>query len=144
MLQRQVDRLESYPEMSERIRQHIVESQEQARRLEELLAQFNTSHSSFKDTVASIMGNVAALAHSATSDEVIKNTFANYAFEHFEIAADKSLLSLTDTVGQSAAKSVLNQSLREEVAMAEWIDQHIGPTTLRFVQLSAAGVKAKV
>jgi ferritin-like metal-binding protein YciE len=32
LLERQIGRLENYPEMSARMRQHIAESQEQARR----------------------------------------------------------------------------------------------------------------
>jgi ferritin-like metal-binding protein YciE len=44
LLERQVGRLESYPEMADRIRRHNQESQEQARRLEELLAHYDTSH----------------------------------------------------------------------------------------------------
>src|SRR3954454_4779445 len=85
LLERQLGRLENYPAMAERMSRHLEESKEQARRLEELLSQFDTSHSSLKDTVMSFIGNMAALAHVPAPDEVLKNTFANYAFEHFEI-----------------------------------------------------------
>jgi len=54
-----------------------------------LLGEFGTRESGIKDTVMSFMGNMAALAHTAAADEVVKNTFANFAFEHFEIAAYK-------------------------------------------------------
>ena len=37
LLSRQVERLENYPEMEARMRQHIEESRSQAQRLEELL-----------------------------------------------------------------------------------------------------------
>ena len=42
----------------------------------------------------------AALGHASASDEVIKNTFANYAFEHYEIASYQSLLVVADVAGQ--------------------------------------------
>ena len=144
LLERQVGRLENYPEMAERMRKHIAESQEQARRLEELLSGLGSSHSSLKDTAMSVLGNLMALGHTPASDEVLKNTLANFAFEHYEIAAYKSLLTLADAAGHSAAKMALQTSLREEEAMAQWIDQHIAPTTLRFVERSAAGQKAGV
>lgn len=70
------------------------ESQEQARRLEELLSHFGTTESGLKDTMMSFMRNIAAMPHEPTRDGVIKNTFADFAFEHFEIAAYKSLLTL--------------------------------------------------
>ncbi len=144
LLERQVGRLENYPEMSDRMRQHITESNEQARRIEELLSSHGTSHSTMKDTVTSLMGNLAAIGHSAAPDEVLKNTIANFAFEHYEIASYLSLLTLADAVGQDRAKLALNESLREEQRMAQWIQDHIGPTVLRYVERSAAGQTAGV
>jgi len=144
LLERQVGRLENYPEMSARMRQHIAESQQQARRIEELLSALGTSHSALKDTVTSFMGNMAALGHTVAPDEVLKNTMANFAFEHFEIASYLSLLTLAEATGHDRAKLALNESLREEEQMAQWIQDHIGPTTLRYVERSAAGQTAGV
>jgi ferritin-like metal-binding protein YciE len=144
LLERQVGRLENYPEMSERMRKHIEESKEQARRIDDLLSGLGTSASGFKDTMMSFVGNMAALGHTIASDEVIKNTFANYAFEHYEIASYRALLVLADAVGHAPAASALQQSLREEEAMAQWIADHIKPTTLRFLERSAAGQTAGV
>ncbi len=144
LLERQIGRLENYPEMVERMRQHVVESQEQARRIEELLSGLGTSHSAVKDTVTSLMGNLAALGHTIAPDEVLKNTLANFAFEHYEIASYVSLLTLAEATGHERAKVALNQSLREEEQMAQWIHDHIGPTTLRYVERTAAGLKAGV
>jgi ferritin-like metal-binding protein YciE len=144
LLERQVERLENYPEMASRMRDHINESKEQASRLEELLAALDTSHSAVKDTMMSIVGNLAALMHAPAPDEVIKNTFANYAFEHYEIAAYKSLLTLAELTGDEPAAAILHQSLREEEAMAHWIDTHIVDTTRTFAALSQAGETAGI
>lgn len=142
LLERQVERLQNYPAMEARMREHIQESQAQARRLEELLQGLGSSHSGFKDTVMSVVGNMAALGHMPAPDEVIKNSFANYAFEHFEIASYKSLITLADAVGHSGALSALQESLREEEAMAEWIDSHLAETTLTFLRRSMNGETA--
>src|SRR4051812_44513489 len=144
LLERQVGRLENYPEMRERMRLHIEESKEQARRLEELLSSLGTSESTLKDTMMSLAGNVMAIGHSTATDEVVKNTFANFAFEHYEIAAYKSLLVLAASISHSAGKSLLETSLKEEQAMADWIEQQIGATTLRYVERTAAGETAGV
>ena len=144
LLERQVGRLENYPEMSARMRQHIAESNEQVRRIEDLLSSLGTSHSTVKDTVTSLMGNLAALGHSTASDEVLKNTLANFAFENYEIASYLSLLTLAEATGHDRAKLALNESLREEQQMAQWIQEHIGPTVLRFVERTAAGQTAGV
>jgi ferritin-like metal-binding protein YciE len=142
LLSRQVDRLENYPEMEARMRQHIEESRSQAQRLEELLSSLDSSHSAVKDAALSLAGNMAALMHTVAPDEVVKNSFANYAFEHFEIAAYKSLLVLAEALGRGSDEAVLKRSLAEELDMAQWIDLHLADTTLRFLQRSEAGLKA--
>jgi ferritin-like metal-binding protein YciE len=70
---------------------------------------------------------------SLTGDEILKNTFANNAFEHFEIAAYKSLLTLCGPAGASNARGLLEQSLKEEEAMAAWVDQSIGKITMEYL-----------
>jgi ferritin-like metal-binding protein YciE len=144
LLERQVGRLENYPEMVQRMREHIEESKEQARRIEELLSGLGTSHSSFKDMVTSFMGNMAAIGHAIAGDEVLKNTLANFAFEHYEIATYRSLLVMADVVGHRQAETALMQSLKEEEAMANWIADHISPTVQRYMQRYEAGQTAGV
>lgn len=142
LLERQIGRLENYPAMRERMEAHVKESQAQAARLEELLGTYGTSHSSLKDAAMSLMGNLAALAHTPAPDEVVKNSFANFAFEHFEIAAYKSLLTLADLIGNDQATGLLKQSLAEEEAMARWIDEHLAETTRMYVTRRAEGETA--
>lgn len=144
LLERQIGRLENYPEMAERMRLHLEESKEQALRLEELLSDLGTSSSMLKDAAMSLAGNVAALMHMTAPDEVLKNSFANFAFEHYEIAAYKSLLILSDIYGHGAAASALQKSLEEELAMAKWLDEHLATTTRTFASRSEAGLTAGV
>jgi ferritin-like metal-binding protein YciE len=139
LLSRQVERLENYPAMSERMRQHIEESRNQAARLEEILGRLGTSHSAFKDAVTGFMGNMAAMAHAVAQDEVIKNTFANYAFEHYEIATYKALLEMADAAGDGQAPALLRQSLDEEQRMAQWIDQNLPETLRTYMRLETSG-----
>ncbi|WP_367614532.1 ferritin-like domain-containing protein [Teichococcus coralli] len=142
LLERQVGRLENYPEMEARLREHIGESEQQAKRIEQLLEAFGSTNSTLKDMGLQFMGNMAALAHAPAPDEVVKNTFANFAFEHFEIASYRSLLVLAETVGHQDGLGLLRQSLQEEEAMARWIDEHLRPTTLRYLERSASGQTA--
>ena len=142
LLQRQLDRLQNYPEMATRIRQHVAESEAQRKRLEEVLGSLSESHSSIKDTAMGILGNLAALGHTPAPDEVIKNTIANFAFEHYEMAAYKTLITMAEATGHSEAMSALRQNLSEEEAMARWIDEHMGPTTQMFLRRAESGMKS--
>ncbi len=144
LTQRQTERLENYPEMKAKLQQHHAESEEQAHRLDRILSQHGTSTSSAKNTVTSVMGNVAAALHVPASDEVLKNTFANFAFEHQEIAAYTSLITMAKALGDTTALPLLTQSLAEEERMAEWIKGQIVPTTERFMQLTNTGRRADV
>jgi len=144
LTERQVERLEHYPEMAARLRQHHSESQEQARRLEAILQRHGTSSSDVKNAVTSVMGNVAAALHVPPSDEVLKNTFANFAFEHQEIAAYTSLIAMAEKIGDPESVALLRKSLAEEQAMADWIRGQIIPTTRRFMQLTESGATAKI
>ena len=49
LLERQVERLEHYPAMVARMREHIEESRSQSNRLEQILDRLGTSHSALKD-----------------------------------------------------------------------------------------------
>ena len=142
MTKRQAERLQKYPEMKIRLEQHHTESQEHAQRLEGILARHDASVSAVKNTVTSVMGNVAAAVHMSAEDEVLKNTLANFAFEHQEIAAYLSLIAMAEYVGDSAAVPILQRSLNEEQAMADWIKAHIARTTNQFLDLTAEGKHA--
>ena len=49
-----------------------------------------------KDAMLAASANIMAMVHAMAGDEILKNTFANNAFEHYEIAAYKSLLVLCE------------------------------------------------
>jgi ferritin-like metal-binding protein YciE len=74
----------------------------------------NQESSRLKDAGMALLGNLMAGSHALAGDEIIKSSFADYAFEHYEIAAYKSLLVLAEQVGLPQAQSSLQQSLNEE------------------------------
>lgn len=131
----QIARLEHYPEVADRLRLHRDETDAQIARLDEILAGFDTSGSFLKDTALSMSGGMAALGHSVAGDEILKNTFANYAFEHFEIASYKSIITLAEDGGFAGAASSLQQSLREEQSMAQWLDDALPQITRQYASL---------
>ena len=81
LMERQSGRLDDFPEVKRRITAHIEETHRQIERLEQCLQECGESSSTLKDTAQSIIANTMALIHSAADDEILKNTFANNAFE---------------------------------------------------------------
>ena len=141
LMDRQIERLDNYPEMAAMLRQHRVETEGQIARLEEILSSLGESHSALKDAALSFTGNMAALGHAFAGDEVIKNSFANYAFENFEIASYTGLITMAED-GFPQSISALQMTLGEEQRMADWVRENIPATTRRYVALREEGMTA--
>ena len=142
LMNRQIERLESYPDVLARMQQHKTETDGQILRVEEILSSLGESHSMLKDAALTMSGNMAALMHSVAGDEILKNSFANFAFENFEAASYKSLITMAEAGGFNAAVPLLQATLQEELAMAAWLDQNLSNVTQRFMALRASGQQA--
>jgi len=139
----QASRIESYPEVAEKLVAHIAETDTQIERLAAILTGLDKNHSGLKDMALSAAGSMAALGHTVAADEILKNSFANFAFENFEIAAYKSLIALAQELDRDGDVTPLKASLGEEMAMAAWLDGNIEALTLQYAALREAGETAK-
>jgi ferritin-like metal-binding protein YciE len=139
VMERQVERLEHYPDMERALRQHIAETKQQRERLEEALASLDEGPSTLKESVLGIMGNMAAAAHTPAQDEILKNTFANHALENYEITAYKSLLVIAEAANQSNFQSAFQQSLKEEQAMARQMYDVVEAITREYLSRTVGG-----
>lgn len=142
LIDRQLDHLANYPEVEAQLRRHRGETETQISRIDEILTGFDETPSTLKDLGLSISGNLAALAHVFAPDEILKNSFANHAFEHFEIASYTGLLTLAELGGFGGQRSLLEQSLGEEQRMAAWVLDSLPDLTRKYADLRAAGVTA--
>jgi ferritin-like metal-binding protein YciE len=125
MLERNVERLEHYPALKARLAQHLEESRQQQSMVARCLEEIGESPSTLKDTVLGMAQNAQMMMHAAASDEVIKNSFAGYAFEHFEIAAYTALALFADRAGEARIAETARSILRQEEAMASWLEEHL-------------------
>jgi len=139
LMDRQIDRAKNYPEVAEKLKSHRAETEAQITRLEAILSGLDEDASGLKDLAMSMSGNLAALGHSFAEDEILKNAFANFAFENFEVASYKSLIVLANRGSFSSAVDPLKETLGEEEAMAAWVDENIPALTEKFVALKQAG-----
>ncbi|HEX8668183.1 MAG TPA: ferritin-like domain-containing protein [Allosphingosinicella sp.] len=142
LLDRQLDRLTHYPEIAERLRAHRLETEDQIRRLDDILGSLGQSASSLKDMALSFMGNLAAMGNLMAADEVLKNQFVNAAFENFEVASYTSLVALAEAGDLPTAAALLQETLREEIAMAAWVQDSLPGLTLKYVGLRSEGRQA--
>jgi ferritin-like metal-binding protein YciE len=132
IMRRQVERLDHYPDVLTRLTAHIRETEQQIRRLEVILDRHDESHSTLKDMALQAIGNTLAVSQTMAGDEILKNTFANFAFENYEIAAYRALIALAEKQDDRKALALLRSSLREEEAMASWIEKNLTKVTLTY------------
>jgi ferritin-like metal-binding protein YciE len=141
LMDRQIDRLEHYPDVAAKLREHRRETEVQIERLDTILADLGESASGIKDTALSISGNMAAITHSFAPDEIMKNSFANYAFENFESAAYSALITMGE--GQyDPFLQPLRETLAEEERMAEWFRTNQPMVVRQYIALRESGDSA--
>jgi len=143
MLERQVDRIENYPDLLVKAREHIEVSKRQADRVRQCLKLLNTDTSSIKTGIGMLMGNAQSLSGVFASDEIVKASVFNYAFEHFEIANYRALIAAANTAGEPEVARILQQSLDEEIEMAGWLEQRLPQVTATFLSRREAGATAE-
>ena len=99
--------------------------------------------STVKDLATSLSGNMAALMHTVMPDEVIKNHFANAAFEAFEITTYKSLIAMAEATGNEAHIPVYETSLSEEQSTEQKLQGMTAALSQKYLSLVGAGESAK-
>ncbi len=143
MLTAQSRRLQNYPDLKARIDQHIEETREHARRLETCLQRLDHRASSLKDISGKIVALGQGLSGMFVDDEVVKGSLAGYTFEHMEIASYKILIAAAEAAGETEVVTACQANLAEEVAMAEWLDEHAAGITRKFLNLDQTDQTAK-
>jgi ferritin-like metal-binding protein YciE len=126
-------RIENYPELNERVRRHLKETQDQATRLRQCLDKLDEGSSALKDTGGKLLAVAQSLSGIFAGDEVMKGALASYTFEHMEIASYTILIAAAKAAGEDEIAGICERNLSEEVAMAQWLQDHLPPTTKRFL-----------
>ncbi|AZE53895.1 MULTISPECIES: ferritin-like domain-containing protein [Pseudomonas] len=137
MLKAQSERLEHYPQLKARIDQHIEETLGQQQLIDQCLARLGGSSSTLKDMGGKLMAFGQAVGGSLMSDEVIKGAMAGYVFENMEIASYTALIAAAKEAGDSETQAACEKILPQEIAMAEWLLEHLPELTQAFLRRSA-------
>ena len=132
-----------HDDLHARVTENVVETREQARRLEAALEACGDSASMFKDAMMSVMGLGQSTVQGYGDDAVLKAVMADLMQEHLEIATYRALITLADMAGKPEVKPRLEETLREEKAMSDWLDENLEAITRRVVEIKAKAKQAK-
>ena len=139
MLAAQAERIDNYPELEQRIRQHLQETKGQADRLRECLEGMGEGTSVLKDASGKLMATAQAVGGAFAGDEIMKGSLVSYTFEQMEIAAYTAIIAAAEHLGETKVAEAARTNLQEEVAMADWLSSHLPGTTRAFLDRAAAG-----
>jgi ferritin-like metal-binding protein YciE len=137
MLKAQAERLEHYPVLKARIEQHIEETLGQQKLVEGCIQRLGGSPSMLKDMAGKLMAFGQAMGGMAMSDEVVKGAMSGYVFENLEIASYTVLIAAAKAAGDVETQKACEQILPQEIAMADWLRDHLPEITQAFLERSA-------
>ena len=134
----ELSRMKPYPDLHAKMQQEMERSTTQAARLDDLLAKHGTKASLAKEAVTGAVATVAGFAHVGADDEVLKNVLAAIGFKAYEISSYKVLLTLAKAAGATEDSAVLEQSMKEEQEMGDWLGSHLPGFVHAYLQQRAA------
>ncbi len=126
----QIDDLDDYPQLQEKIRDHKDITDQQAERLKRRIEELGAGTSRAKSFLAQIMGNIkGAMSEITPHDKAVKIAISLYATEQFEIASYDSLVAAANALGDEKTARMCQDIKREEEEMAKWAEKHIPQLT---------------
>lgn len=138
VLQSQIREARDMPEMEERLQQHLTETRGHRERVAAALSLLGESPSSVKSIAGGFMGMVEGMSTAMFRDMLVKNLIADYAMEHFEIACYRTLRVAANEAGFTDIATTCEEILKEETAMAEWLEEQIPDITRAHLNAPAA------
>jgi ferritin-like metal-binding protein YciE len=143
LLERQIERLEHYPQVRAKLEEHLTQTRGQQAALEQTFNLLGSDPSALKTSVMKVAANIQGMLHAFASDEVMKHALASYAFEQFEAACYQALVTAAEQAGEREVVSTCSTILREEQAMASWLWENLPQLTQQYLQRSVTGADAK-
>ncbi|MDB5671968.1 MAG: hypothetical protein JWO25_2927 [Alphaproteobacteria bacterium] len=142
MMLKVIDRLEHYPEARARLQAHLGDKDAEMANLERVLESEGKDASGVKDGLMSGMGSMTAMLTAGLDDDIIKTSMLTFGLAQYEIAAYEGMILLAQRAGKADVVPLIEDCLRRENAMAEWLHTHMEPTLERYLELSGRELEA--
>jgi len=130
------------PRMQVHIQQHLEATKRHAELVKGALESLGEKPSTAKSAMSTVMGKVQGLSTGLAKDELIKNALADYSTEHMEIASYSSLAEAGRLLGNDQLVQTCETIIRDERAMASWLEQQIPLLTGMLLQQDAMAAQS--
>ncbi|MFL6515941.1 MAG: ferritin-like domain-containing protein [Chthoniobacterales bacterium] len=118
---------------------HLDETRAHAERIERCLRTLGTEPSTLKTVAATTFETAKKFTTMFASDERVKDYLAATGAEYFEVACYKALIAAAGELGEEVLVPLLEQNLREDHAMAQWLEDNIDVTVRGYLSAIPAG-----
>lgn len=144
MLSATISRLKHYPDLRRKLEEHLEETKRQQKLVNDCISRLGGDNSAIKDAMGKMTAMGQGLSGLFVDDEVIKASLASYTFEQMEIASYRILVAGAEAAGDSTTAAICSRILKEEEAMAAWLEQQMPNLVRAFLQLDQTpGIAAK-
>jgi ferritin-like metal-binding protein YciE len=135
MLRMLADRIENYPEFSQRLDEHVQETRQQAQTVSDCIRRRGGDVSALKDTVGKTIGWGQGLSGFFAGDEIVKAALSAYTFKEMEIAAYAILIAAANAAGDRETAQACGGIIRQEEEMASFLRKSLPWVTTKFLGL---------
>jgi ferritin-like metal-binding protein YciE len=125
MLRKQAENEDAHHAIRERARIHLDETEVHAERVAECLEMLGSAPSAIKSAAGQAMELTKGMLSKMASDERVKDFLCAYSAEYFEVACYKALIAGAAVAGADEIVPLLEKNLKEDQAMASWLDQNV-------------------
>jgi ferritin-like metal-binding protein YciE len=122
------------PMTRQKIEQHLRETELHRDRVEQRLSTLGQGKPTFKATLSNVLGQMVGSLAGARTYTLARNARDEYASEQMEIASYIELITVAQAVGDVDTVRMAQLNLRDEVAMQQWLIEHLPEVTLRGLQ----------
>jgi ferritin-like metal-binding protein YciE len=130
------------PMIRQKIEQHLRETELHRDRIEQRLNALGVGKPGMKTALSSMMGQMVGAMSGSRTNVLAKNARDEYTSEHMEIASYVELITIAQTLGDIDTVRTAQLNLRDEVAMQQWLIQHMPEATLKGLQKEGLQVPA--
>lgn len=116
---------DTFPNIQEKIREHLNDSRRQARDIRSCIKRLGGKVSMAKWALADVAGMVQGMSTGPYQDVVVKNLLIMHAAEHFEHLSYSALAAGARACGENDIANVCEHIAGEERAFADWIAPQI-------------------
>ncbi len=123
VLERHAEQAEDRPELRARLERHIGETKHHVDLVERCLERYGEDPSTTKDLMGRAAGTLQGFATAPFGDRLVKNSIADYATEHFEIASYEGIRAAAERLNDQATVQDCDTILEDERDMARFLSE---------------------